>query len=421
MLSCRHRADSDLPTIDLLQKSILVPVDMSSCTTQRFAKPILMKSNGFRRAGQFISIIFTTILLVGSAYAQTIYSVNALGYVDVNFQTGSNFVANPLLNPDSTVSNLFRSVPDGSFLQIWDRATESFGPTNYFTAASGWSDPNAVLIQPKGALLWLTALKTISFVGEVFQGFLTNIYYPAGLWVLGAIPGQFTTCADFTQCPQSPPDQTVFNKWDPALHRFTHYTWFGFGPGDPNSGWYNDFFDKVDVRLEHGEAGVFSVPSSFNLPSIQPHSRVFLREARHDGTNFTFRFSTDGNTPYTLLCATNLPPDYWEIVREGNATNGMTTVTHSNTSDGLAFYRVGPGSGGSANPILFNPAREPGQFRFEFLAPTNGTYLVERSAALNYPGIWQSIRTNTISGKAVVRVTDTNATAAANYYRVRLN
>ncbi|HTD67171.1 MAG TPA: hypothetical protein VK846_11640, partial [Candidatus Limnocylindria bacterium] len=150
--------------------------------------------------------------------------------------------------------------------------------------------------------------------------------------------------------------------------------------------------------------------------------RVTLGEPKHNGPNLSFRFPADGTTPFSLLRATNVPPEAWEIVQEGSAAAsvGFATVSVSNVSGGLAFYRVAPFASGGPNPILFNPTRESGEFRFEFCAPTNGTYSVERSPAIDYPLTWQPIRNYSVSRKAMVKVVDTSATAPANYYRVSL-
>jgi hypothetical protein len=374
---------------------------------------------------RFISTIFAALSLVTSVSAQTVYSVNALGYVDVNLGAGSNFVANPLAATDNTVSNLFRGLPDGSTLQIWEWLTQSFGPTNRFSAATGWTDPAARFVQPQGGLLWLPLPKQLNYVGEVYQQRMTNQYYQAGAWVLGAMPN-FVRCGDFTQCPpNNPPFGTEFYKWTGSF--FAHYVFVFPSPESP-SGWYTPFGDPANPRLEHGEAGLFFVPDPFALPvpidgnaGAGAHG-VELRGPRKQGGELSFQFAAVSNAPYAVLRSTNLAEEIWPSVQEGNAaaTGGVATITVSNATDAVAFYRLRPPVGAS-DPILFDGVRETNRFRFQFSAPGSGTYHVERTTSPSYPPVWQPLQTFTLGGKGVVNVTDTNAVAAKGYYRVRVD
>src|SRR5687767_11770111 len=92
-------------------------------------------------------LILAVGLALPSVRAQSIYSVNALGYVDVNFVAGSNLIANPLFSRDNTVSNLFRDVPNGTYFRHWLNSG-SFDAPNYYNSATGWSRPDQSLLAP---------------------------------------------------------------------------------------------------------------------------------------------------------------------------------------------------------------------------------------------------------------------------------
>ena len=89
------------------------------------------------------------------AWAQSRFSVNAVGYVDANFVAGSNLVANPLNAGNNTISNLFRGVPHGSVCLPWDRNSAAFAVSNTYHAVSGWTDPSATVVIPNGGFLRL--------------------------------------------------------------------------------------------------------------------------------------------------------------------------------------------------------------------------------------------------------------------------
>src|SRR6185436_5695314 len=175
-----------------------------------------MNSRGSCGAVSWLSIVLGAALFSSSrTWAQVVYSVNALAYADVSLSTGSNFITSPFSRRNNSVSNLFPSMPNGSYLRVWEPTIQDFGPTNSFSTANGWSDPGATLFLPQGAVMWVPSPTQISFAGEVFQGAVTGRTYNAGVYVLGAIPRTgFFVCSSIDQCgPPQPPFGTVFCKW----------------------------------------------------------------------------------------------------------------------------------------------------------------------------------------------------------------
>jgi hypothetical protein len=102
-----------------------------------------------------------------------VYSVNAVGYVQVVFQPNKfTMVANPLNTTNNSIGSLFTSFPNGTQFYKWNGA--SYDIAQFLFGA--WDNPQYTLnpgegcfIQTKGTALW-----TNTFVGEVLQGNLTN-------------------------------------------------------------------------------------------------------------------------------------------------------------------------------------------------------------------------------------------------------
>lgn len=80
---------------------------------------------------------------------------NIVGYVNLTFQTGANWIANPLLDntPDDSLATLFApaAVPNGTTVSLWDPGTRQFATTSTYNNGS-WSD-NFILDPGMGALL----------------------------------------------------------------------------------------------------------------------------------------------------------------------------------------------------------------------------------------------------------------------------
>lgn len=110
-----------------------------------------------------------------TSFAQAVYSVNAVGYVNKTLVPGFQLIANPLNNTaanGNTVSNLFPNAPDGTTLYKY--AAPSF--TGNAIDFGAWANPNQTLVPGEGAFIFIpgTANVTVTFVGEVMQGVNPN-------------------------------------------------------------------------------------------------------------------------------------------------------------------------------------------------------------------------------------------------------
>ena len=111
--------------------------------------------------------------LSSSAQSTNVYSVNAVGYVNVEIPNGFSMIANPLFGSNNSVSNLFKSVPDQTVIYIYNTASSTYIGNPFEFGA--WANPTQTLTPGQGFFIFNPSLKyTNSFVGDVPQGSLTN-------------------------------------------------------------------------------------------------------------------------------------------------------------------------------------------------------------------------------------------------------
>lgn len=113
---------------------------------------------------------------VVAASAQTVYSVNVVGYVNVTIKPGFNLIANPLNTTNNTIASLLPNVPGG--VQLF-KYTPGVGYSTYTfdDLDMAWApNGNATLNPGEGAFIKNPTSSdfVITFVGEVLQGSLTN-------------------------------------------------------------------------------------------------------------------------------------------------------------------------------------------------------------------------------------------------------
>jgi len=385
-----------------------------------------MNSKGFFRAGFFkIAFVCICATLLTSAWAQSRYSLNTVGYVDANFLTGSNLIANPLNNGVNTMASLFRSLPDGSFFLPWNQQSQSFDVANSYNQSGGWTDPNAVFVAPNGGFLWLPSPAQITFVGEpwIFGGPLSNTYCVSygNQTVSSVVPrGQCGLCSDYSSCSPAVPEGTSMWKWNRSAQRWITYI---FVVGD----WYDQSFNIVDPQLEADESGVFYFSGAFQATAPGRGTPIERSDARlqqltRNGANLSFQFPTTNSTAYVILCSTNLASNVWRVAQGGiaNPTGGVASITISAVTNTMAFYRL-VGAATSTNTILLNPSRSGTRFECQFYAPIAATYEFQRVLTLTNPPLqsWQTIATVTAAPSNIVTVTDATATGGKGYYRLR--
>ncbi len=355
-----------------------------------------------------------------------IYSVNTLGYVDANFVAGSNLIANPLFAVDNTISNLLRDVPNGSSFIPWERGLQQFGTTNRKTGGI-WSSPLATLVAPDGGFLVLPSAMKVAFIGRPWSdvggpGCLT---YPSGNSVLSWLPQR--CCA--LDCDVGGPftgysDETTIVRWNRQgqtyFDPYTYYEGLGWVPADPTP-FAPDEAALFQVSTPFTARGPFLGNFSQGTPLPTQAPSATMVQPQRAGTNFTFRWASASNTSYAVFCSTNLLVVNWRLVDHGAATsvNGVCTVSFGSTNT-YAFYRLQPDWAAAPWPVVLPVGHRSSfsSFRFQFYAPTNATYTVERTISLLNP-TWSTVTTLSAGPSNIVSVVDGSATDSSRYYRVR--
>ncbi len=109
---------------------------------------------------------------VATSMAQSVFSVNAVGYVNVDVPKGFSMIANPLDAGagNNTVAKLLASVPDGTVVYQFVNGAFTVNTLDL----GEWNSPNAVLAPGGGAFIRSPSATKVTFVGEVMQGNLSN-------------------------------------------------------------------------------------------------------------------------------------------------------------------------------------------------------------------------------------------------------
>jgi hypothetical protein len=201
---------------------------------------------------------------VVSSMAQ-VYSVNAVGYVNLDLPMGFSLIANPLNNGDNKLSTLIPTAPDGTTIFKFD-GTGFDSDAPLFVEGFGWfqssHDVNTYTLNPgEGVFISLPAATKVTFVGEVPQGTLTTAV-PAGFSIRASqVPqaGLLTTDLGFSGVE----GDTVY-KWIRASQMYDANTpqffeGVGWFPEEPSVGVGESFF-----VLRTGAAGNWTRTFSVN-------------------------------------------------------------------------------------------------------------------------------------------------------------
>lgn len=162
---------------------------------------------------------------IASSMAQTVYSVNVVGFVNMDLPAGFALISNPLQATNNNLATILPVVPDFSTAAKWDPATQQFADSA--TYIGGW-DLDPEIMPGEGFFVNLSEAATLTFVGEVRQGELSTTLVPGfnmvgsqvpqegGLTsVLGFNPEDFDTAATWNTATQQYNDSaTYIGGWD---------------------------------------------------------------------------------------------------------------------------------------------------------------------------------------------------------------
>jgi hypothetical protein len=210
---------------------------------------------------------------LGASMAQ-VYSVNAVGYVNLPVVAGYNLIANPLNGSNNVISTILPSAPDQATIFIWNKAAQLFLQSdtyqNFPPPDNGWYDgdgnPSTKSIPPGSAFYFVSPVATtLTFVGEVPQGNLTNGIV-ANYGFYSSIVPQSASLASMS-FPVV--DQMALFYFNPATQRYNQsIVYQDFPP--PDNGWYDGDGNPVVPALTVGQGCLI-----FNPSTLQNWTRTF--------------------------------------------------------------------------------------------------------------------------------------------------
>ncbi|MGH7953617.1 MAG: hypothetical protein ACREFE_17105 [Limisphaerales bacterium] len=133
-------------------------------------------------------LIAAAALVAGiiSSQAQTVYSANVVGYVNLPIPANQfTLVANPLDNGTNTLNSLFASAPVGAVLEMWNGS----GYSSASKTPAGWN-PNSTVAPGEGFFIKYASSATNTFVGSVVAPSGTSVTnsFQAGVFYLVSSP-----------------------------------------------------------------------------------------------------------------------------------------------------------------------------------------------------------------------------------------
>jgi hypothetical protein len=182
-------------------------------------------------------LLSAAVLAAGlsASLAQSVFSVNAVGYVNVTVVGGYTLICNPLNGTNNLLSTVIPAPPDGTTVLKWDPATQRFGSPFTYLDGVGWL-PDGTVLPGEGFFINTGgAATTLTFVGEVPQGSLSNPL-SANYTLISSIVPQSVSLADPTVSFPAQDGDTLL-RWNSATQRFndpfTYLDGIGWLPTDP--------------------------------------------------------------------------------------------------------------------------------------------------------------------------------------------
>jgi hypothetical protein len=170
--------------------------------------------------------------------AQSVYSVNAVGYVNVSCPVGFSMIANPLNAPTNTISQLLGVPPDLTAVYEWVNGNFAIGvfySDGPGTGTGSW-DNDLPLAPGTGAWIFNTGTTPykITFVGEVDQNTQT-VPITTGFNLVGSkIPQSGALDSTLGYVPNDLDAVYQYQNGNYAIG-----VWYADGPGLTTGSWDN--------------------------------------------------------------------------------------------------------------------------------------------------------------------------------------
>lgn len=182
-----------------------------------------------------------------SSFAQTVYSVNAVGFVNVECPPGFSLIANPLAAATNTVVALFPNATSGTQVFKFNPATGGFVSSAYSSFLGTWTDTTMTLVPGEGFFFknpGATAV-TNTFVGNVQQGTLTTSLGSGFTLVSSQVPQQGLVSTDLGLPNDAGTTVYTFSNAANGYQSFAFSSFLGgWTPNEPTIGVGQGFFVK---------------------------------------------------------------------------------------------------------------------------------------------------------------------------------
>jgi len=183
-------------------------------------------------------LLSAAVLAAGltASMAQSVYSVNAVGYVNKALGVNYTLISNPLNGTNNLLSTILPVVPDGTFILKWNSAAQNFAAPSQYYEGLGWL-PDDTLNPGEGAFINMPGpgSTTVTFVGEVPQANLTNQIKGNYTLMSHIVPQSISLADPSVNFPVLDGDFVLF--WDEAAQRFEaplqYYDGLGWLPNEP--------------------------------------------------------------------------------------------------------------------------------------------------------------------------------------------
>lgn len=164
------------------------------------------------------------------AQSTNVYSLNAVGYINISIQPGFNIISCPLIaSPDNTINTLLTN-NTGTYKKWQFYAYNA--STGLYTqdsgVATGWLNGGTETLNP-GQAAWLynpsNSVYTVTFVGTVPQGSLTNTFLADSYNLVSSIvptSGDIVTNSIMNYTNAVKKDQVYV--WNPSTSLYTQYS-----------------------------------------------------------------------------------------------------------------------------------------------------------------------------------------------------
>lgn len=162
--------------------------------------------------------------ITASLAQDPVYSVNAVGYINLDLPAGYTIVANQLNNGGNTIGEVITGVSTGTVFLSFDGSAFT---QSLFIEGLGWDNPALSLAPGQAGYVQSPAAQQVTLVGEVPQGELT-VEIPAGLSMASSAVPQSASLTDLG-FPAQTGDVVTFMR-DGAFAESLFIEGLGFSP-----------------------------------------------------------------------------------------------------------------------------------------------------------------------------------------------